>query len=342
MTDAREILLTHPPTHPPTRMHIEPRHLGTTDITIAPVALGCWPMAGVTTPDVNDDDSVATIRAAGDAGINHLDTAFVYGPSGESDRLIRRAIEGHRDDWVIASKVGVHWQGDDMSTDGSPDRLKQECDELLARLGTDHVELLYLHSPDPNTPIEESAAALGELQAEGKTLGVGVSNCSLEQIETFHAVTPIAAVQLPYNMLQRDIEKKTLPWCRHHHVSALTYWPLMKGLLAGKMARDHVFDEGDSRRDYPMYQGEEWERNQDFLDVLRELAREHDCTVARLVIAWTIAQPGITAALFGAKRPGQITDTASAMRHPLTAAELSLIDQAIVMRGHAAAKRVFE
>ncbi len=323
-------------------MQIEHRSLGQTDIKISPVALGCWPMAGVTTVDVNDDDSVATIRAAGDAGINHLDTAFVYGPDGESDRLICRAIKGHRDDWMIASKVGIHWERAEMVTDGRPETIKRECDELLARLGTDRVELLYLHSPDPVTPIEASAAALGELHAEGKTLSVGVSNCTLEQIEAFHAVTPIAAVQLPYNMLQRDIEKQTLPWCRRHHVSAIVYWPLMKGLLAGKMARDHVFADTDSRRDYPMYHGEEWERNQDFLDLLRELAREHECTVARLVVAWTIAQSGITAALCGAKRPGQITDTASAMRHPLTTAELSLIDQAIVMRGHAAAKRVFE
>jgi aryl-alcohol dehydrogenase-like predicted oxidoreductase len=323
-------------------MHIEHRRIGDTNLSIAPVALGCWPMAGVTTTDVSDADSVATIREAAEHGINHLDTAYVYGRHGESDRLIRQAIEGVRDKWVIASKVGVHWQGAEMQTCGRPETLRRECDELLQRLGTDHVELLYLHSPDPQTPIAASAEALGQLQAEGKTLAVGVSNCSLEQIVAFHAVTPIAAVQLPYNMLQRDIERKTLPWCREHHVSALVYWPLMKGLLAGKLPRDHVFAADDSRRDYPMYQGEEWERNQDFVDVLRELAEEHDCTVAQLVIAWTIAQPGITAALCGAKRPSQIRETAEALRHPLTTAELSIIDQAIIVRGHAAAKRVFE
>ena len=111
--------------------------------------------------------------------------------------------------------------------------------------------------------------------AAGKTRSVGASNCTLEQLQAFHAVWPLAAVQLPYNMLQRDIEQRTLPWCRANNIAVTVYWPLMKGLLAGKLARDHQFDARDSRRNYPMYQGDEWQKNQDFLDALRQARRAH-------------------------------------------------------------------
>ena len=182
------------------------RPLGESGFSIAPVALGCWPIAGVTTLDTTDADSIATIQKCFDVGVNHLDTAYVYGPNGESENLIRRALGSRRDEMVIATKCGIHYEGAEMVTDGRPEVLRRECDESLRRLGTDHVELLYLHSPDENVPIEESAAALGELQAAGKTRSVGASNCTLEQLQAFHAVAPLAAVQLPYNMLQRDIE----------------------------------------------------------------------------------------------------------------------------------------
>ena len=124
------------------------RTFGTSGLAISPVALGCWPIAGVTTLDTNDADSIATIRACFDLGINHLDTAYVYGPNGESENLIRRAIEGRRDEMVIATKCGIHYEGGEMVTDGRPEQLRRECDESLRRLGTDRVELLYLHSPD--------------------------------------------------------------------------------------------------------------------------------------------------------------------------------------------------
>ena len=142
-------------------------------------------------------------------------------------------------------------------------------------------------------------------------------------------------------MLQRDIEQQTVPWCRQNDVAVTVYWPLMKGLLAGKLARDHQFDQRDSRRKYPMYHGDEWQKNQDFLDALRRAAALTDCTVAQLVVRWTIDQPGITAALCGAKRPWQIEETAGAMGRPLTPEQTSLIDAAIAARGPAAAKRLF-
>jgi aryl-alcohol dehydrogenase-like predicted oxidoreductase len=168
---------------------------------------------------------------------------------------------------------------------------------------------------------------------EGKTLAVGVSNFSLEQLAEFHAVCPITAFQPPYNMLQRDIERDTLPWCLKRNIAVCIYWPLMKGLLAGKLGRDHVFEPGDGRAKYPMFQGAEWQRNQDFLDELRAIATDIGMTVAQVVINWTIHQPGITAALCGAKRPEQIMETAGAMGWQLTDEHVARIDQALVKRG---------
>ena len=320
----------------------ERRPLGKTGPMISPVALGCWPIAGVTTLDTNEADSLATIRACFQLGINHLDTAYVYGPNGESETLIRRALEGRRDEMVIATKCGIHMEGDQFINDGRPETLQRECEESLRRLGTDRVELLYLHGPDPKVPVEESAGALRDLQAAGKTRSIGTSNCTLEQIQAMHSVCPLAAVQLPYNMLQRDIERRTIPWCRQNGVAVTVYWALMKGLLTGRLSRQHVFDERDPRRNFPMYQGDEWQKSQEFLDRLREAAALTGHTVAQLVINWTVRQPGITAALCGAKRPWQIEETAGAMGWELTAQQRKLIESALAARGPAAAKRAFE
>ncbi len=255
----------------------EKRTLGRTEIEVTPVAMGCWPIAGMTSLGVNDADSLKTLQAAFDAGINFFDTAYCYGPDGESDRLISKALIDRRDSIVIATKGGVHWDsGGNRVQDASPERLIRECDESLRRLGTDHVDLLYLHAADPRIPIADSAGALKSLLDAGKTRSVGVSNTTIDQIIEFHAECPITAVQPPYNMLQRGIEAKILPWCVENDVSCIVYWPLMKGLLAGKLARDHRFAEGDGRAKYPMFNGQEWEKNQDFVDELRGIAADHD------------------------------------------------------------------
>ena len=323
-------------------MSLPHRPLGSSGFDVAPIALGCWPIAGVTTLDTNDADSIATIQACFDLGINHLDTAYVYGPEGESEKLIRRAMEGRRDELVIATKGGIHYEKGTMVNDGRPETILRECDESLRRLGTDRVELYYLHSPDKELPIEESAGAIARLVEAGKVRSAGLCNASLEQIEAFHAVCPLAMVQLPYNMLQRGIERKTIPWCQANGVGVAVYWALMKGLLAGKLPRDGKLPEGDSRLKYPQYQGEEWERNVAFVDRLREIAEPAGLTVAQLVVAWTIAQPGITVALCGAKRPGQITETAVAQQRELTAEQLEAIAAALDERGEAATNRQFE
>lgn len=309
------------------------RNIGNTNIQITPIAMGCWPISGVTSVDVTEQASLATLNAALDSGINFFDTAYCYGYEGESERLIAQALGDKRDQIVIATKGGIHWAGTKQVRDASPARIKQECDESLERLKTDRVELYYLHGPDPEIPVSESAGAFKELLDAGKILSVGVSNFNLEQLKEFAAVCPISAYQPRYNMLQRDIEVDRLPWCIENQVSVMVYWPLMKGLLAGKLPRDHQFAPGDGRQKYPMFHGEEWEKNQDFLDELRILAAELNRTVAQVVIRWTIQQTGITCALCGAKRPEQIEENAKVLNFELSPSQIESIDRLIEQRG---------
>ncbi len=323
-----------PTPHPTATRDLRP--LGGTGLKVSSVALGCWPIAGMTSSGVNDADSLATIRACFELGINFLDTAYAYGPTGESERLVAQAIAGRREQMVIATKGGIEWgPGRQQIIDGRPETLRRQCDESLRRLATDRVELYYLHAPDPQVPIAESAGAIRELIAAGKALSAGVSNVNLAQLEAFAAVCPLAAYQPAYNMLQREIEADTVPWCRAHNVAVAVYWPLMKGLLAGRMPRGDQLAEGDSRRKYPMFQGDEWQKNQDLVDRLRAIANEVGRTVAQVVINWTIHQPGITVALCGAKRPGQIEENAGALGWRLSAQHLAQIDAALAVRGKA-------
>lgn len=311
------------------------RRLGQTDLWVSPVALGCWPIAGITSIGVTEADSLATIRAALDAGINFFDTAYCYGYDGESEKLVGRVLRSHRSEVVIATKCGIHWGRDQKQVkDARPETIRRQCDESLQRLGMEVIDLYYLHAPDPSVPIAESAGALRELLDAGKVRAVGVSNFpQISQYEAFHAVCPISADQPHFNMLQREIEAERLPWCQQHGVSVMVYWPLMKGFLAGKLARDHVWDPKDGRQKYPVFQGDQWDQTHDFLDRLRPIAARHGRPLAQLVTAWTIQRPGITVALCGAKRPDQIQESAGAMDLVLTEQDLAEIDQAIQARG---------
>lgn len=315
-------------------MDAERRPFGPHQTLVSPVAMGCWPIAGMTTLDATERDSVATLEAALAHGINFFDTAYCYGADGLSERLIGRVFKGRREQIVVASKGGIHWRTPtDRVQDASPARLQLECEESLRRLGVDYIDLHYLHAPDGKTPVASSAAALRRLMEQGKVRAVGASNVSLQQLEEFAGECPVAAVQPPYNMLQREIESDILPWCRQRNIAVMIYWPLMKGLLAGQLPRDHQFPPGDSRRKYPMFQGMEWQKNQDFVDRLKEIAHEAGKTVAQVVINWTIHQSGITVALCGAKRAYQIEESAGAMGWKLSADQMSRIEKAIAERG---------
>ena len=312
------------------------RPLGRTGIQVSEIVLGGWPIVDTANPAVNTADSLATVRACFDLGINMLDTAYMYGIDGASERLIARAIEGRREEVVLATKCGVHGVPDVSETfDARPATLRQECEESLRRLGTDRVELLYLHAPDKNTPIAESAGALKRLMDEGKTRSVGASNLSFPQLKEFASACPLTAFQPPYNMLMRQIEAEVLPWCRQHGVSVFAYWPLMKGLFSGKFRRDQVLAPDDCRNNYAMFVGEERRKNHDLVDRLQKIAESSGHTVIELVLNWTVNRPGITAVLCGARRPDQIRGCAAASGWCLTAEQLAQIDQALSDRGEA-------
>jgi aryl-alcohol dehydrogenase-like predicted oxidoreductase len=304
-----------------------------TNQKISEIAFGAWPIAGLTTPGVIDDESIAALHACFDVGINHLDTAYMYGSDGQSEKLIAQALGDRRAEIVIATKGGIHWgPNKEMASDGRPETLRRECEESLRRLQTDRVELYYLHAPDPNVPVAESAGAIKQLIDEGKALSAGASNMNVEQLEAFARECPLSAFQPPYNMLQRRIEADTLPWCRAQGVAVLVYWPLLKGLLAGKLRRDQSFD-NDSRRKYPQYNGEEWGKNLALVEQLRAIAEETGRTVAQLVLRWTLEQPGITATLCGARRPDQVLENAGGSDWHLTPAQLANIESLLATRG---------
>jgi len=309
------------------------RTLGRTSLMVTPLGMGCWPISGITSTDVNEADSLATIREASAAGINFFDTAYCYGFDGESERMLALVLRQDRDKIVLASKGGIHWIDGKQVRCGRPERLQHECDESLRRLQTDRIDLYYLHAPDPDIPIEESAGAIGELIRQGKVLSAGLSNASTELLARFQAVCPLTAFQPHFNMLQREIEDSQLSWCVERDIAVVVYWPLMKGLLAGHLPREHVFDAKDGRRKYPMFSGDEWQKNQDFLDDLRAMSLELGRPVSQIVLNWTIQRAGITVALCGAKRPHQIRENAAAMNWSLTDAQIARINRAIAARG---------
>jgi aryl-alcohol dehydrogenase-like predicted oxidoreductase len=322
-------------------MNTSPRPVAGSGVEVGPLGLGCWPLAGMTRSGITPAAAAATVAAALDDGIVHLDTAYCYGEAGESERAIATALGGRRREAaVIASKCGIHWEpGRKQCVDGRPERIRDEVEESLARLGTDHVDLLYLHAPDPAIPIEESAGELAKLLSAGKARAVGVSNVTLAQLERFAAACPLSACQMHYNVLQREIEAEILPWCRDHGVAMFVYWPLMKGLLAGGMTRDLVFPTTDSRHKYPMFNGQEFQRNLDFVDALRPVANRLGCAFPDLVLAWTAEQPGITCVLFGATSAEQVHVNARALDCKLDDEARRAIAVAIRDRGPVANRR---
>jgi len=317
------------------------RPLGSSGLVIAPFGLGCWPLAGMTREGISPETAVATVAAALDAGITHLDTAYCYGAEGESERAIAQALVGRsRRDVFLASKCGIHWEpGRRQCIDGRPATIRREVEESLRRLRTDRLDLLYLHAPDPQIPLEDSLAELDRLRREGVTLSIGVSNVTSGQIAIAASACQLSACQMPFNMLQREIEHDIVPLCTKNGVAVIAYWPLMKGLLAGQMTRDTTFPTSDSRHKYPMFNGEEFQRNLDFVEVVRREAGRLGLPIADLVLAWTAEQAGITSVLFGATNPAQVVTNAAGLRATLDDDARRAIACGIVERGPVAGRR---
>ena len=292
---------------------MEYRALGESGLKVSAVGMGCWPMAGVGWTGIDDNQSLAALETAMDGGITLIDTAYMYGRSGESERLVGRAIAGRRDQIVLATKCGLYWDGTTLLHDSSRKRILEQVEESLRRLNTDYIDLYQVHAPDENTPFEETAATLAELKEQGKIRAIGVSNYDVAQMKSFARHAPLHSDQPPYNPLKREIEAEILPYCRRHRIGVISYWPLYKGLLTGKYGRGHRFPEGDSRNDDVRFQGDELAHTLDTLDRLKPIADEYGKSIAQLVIHWTARQPGITSVLCGATRPAHVEQNIDAV-----------------------------
>ena len=297
------------------------------------VILGLWPIAGITSGETSAADNRATIRAAYDAGIRWFDTAFSYGYDGESDRLLgeflaelQRRSPAERSQCNVIGKVGQRWTtGRQREVDSSPQTLRADAETSLRRLGIDCFDLLMLHSVDPRVDIQDSAAAIVELQRAGLTRKIGVCNVNVDQLAAFNEVKQADAIQIPLNILQQDNLTQLIPFCLEIGIEVHVYWTLMKGILAGKISEDHQFGEDDSRSRYEIYKGDYRTRTHRFIVQLENIAAEHGLTVAELSIGWALSQPGATAAIVGAKYPAQIEETAAS--RPLTAEVLAKVNE---------------
>ena len=300
---------------------MQTRKLGSLEVSA--IGLGCMGMSafyGTT----DEAESEATIRRALEVGINFLDTAQLYGPL-TNEELVGRAIQGHRDEYVIATKFARRMDDatpGDMSTtgplDGSADHVRTSIEGSLKRLGTDHVDLFYQHRVDPNVEIEETVGALAELVKAGKVLHIGLSEAAPETIRRAHAVYPITAVQTEYSLWTRDPEAEVIPTCRELGIGFVPYSPLGRGFLSGRFTSPDDLDAGDFRRNGPRFTGENLDANLKLAAKVAEIAQQKGVTPAQLAIAWVLAQGEDMVPIPGTKRRTYLEQNAGAVDVVLT------------------------
>jgi aryl-alcohol dehydrogenase-like predicted oxidoreductase len=323
------------------------RPLGASGIPASTVAFGAWALGGWRWGGSDDQVSIAAVHAALDAGVTLIDTAPAYG-FGHGEEVVGRAIRGRRDKVVIATKCGLSWN----TTKGSlffvsdekgrndagqyrihksldPDLVRADLEAGLRRLGTDYVDLYLTHWQDVTTAIEDTMALLLDLKRKGKIRAIGACNATVSDLERYRSKGPLDANQERYSMLDRNLEKEQLPWCRKHGVAVLAYSPLHHGLLTGRIPADRDFKDGDLRRGHPSFTPENLKKTGALLDRIRPIADARGLTIGQVVIAWTLAQPGLTHALVGARTPAQAIENAKAGDVTLEGGELDAISAAI-------------
>jgi aryl-alcohol dehydrogenase-like predicted oxidoreductase len=283
------------------------REIPGTSLKVSPVAIGTWAIGGWMWGGTDEAQSIATIRAAFEHGINVIDTAPVYG-FGRSEEIVGKAIaEGRlRSDVLVATKAGLQWQGEKVSRNASRARIMREVEDSLRRLRTDYIDIYQVHWPDPLITIEETADAMNTLFEQGKIRAIGVSNFSVVQMERFRRVAPLHVLQPPYNLFERGIESDLLPYCRNNKIAMLGYGALCRGLLSGRMQADTVFDGDDLRRSDPKFREPRFAQYVAAVSRLDRLAQQRfGKRVIHLAVRWMLDQ-GITTALWGARRPDQL------------------------------------
>jgi aryl-alcohol dehydrogenase-like predicted oxidoreductase len=321
------------------------RRLGRTDMDITRVGFGAWAIGG---PDwavgwgtQDDRDSVAAIRHAVDRGINWIDTAAVYG-LGHSEEVVGRAlseIPADRRPYVF-TKCGLVWDADDRQAPprkvGAAASIRHEIEASLQRLGVERIDLYQMHWPaDDGTPLEEYWQTLIDLRREGKVRAVGLSNHTAEQLEAAERIGHVDTLQPPFSAIRRTAAAAALPWCHRHETGVIVYSPMQSGLLTGHFTveRAKALPKDDWRSRNPEYSGATLIRNLQLADALSPIARRHNTTVAAVAVAWTLAWPGVTGAIVGARSPAQVEGWHDASGLDLTKGDLTEIAGAITVTG---------
>lgn len=321
---------------------MEYRQLGNSDVKVSAITLGTWAIGGWMWGGTDETEAIAAIETSLDHGVTSIDTAPVYG-YGRSEEIVGKAIAGKpRDQLQLLTKYCLRWDDTEGEfhfewTDNSgetkqiyknarPESIIFECEQCLRRLGTDYLDLFQCHWRDNTTPVEITAEAVDKLIQQGKVRAGGVSNFTVEEIRAYTSVAPLASIQPPFSMVNREAEADLLPHCRENNIGVVVYSPLQRGLLSGKFTEDYEFKGDDHRASSPFFQPENLKKVNAFLNTIKPLADAHDATLAQLVIAWTIRQPGITAALVGARNPKQAVENADAGKIALSDTDLATID----------------
>jgi aryl-alcohol dehydrogenase-like predicted oxidoreductase len=303
---------------------MQTRPLGKSGERVSALGLGCMGLVGWY-GERNDAEAQATILAALDAGVTHLDTAASY-QVGENEKFVGAAIRSRRDAVFLATKCGILWREGVLTIDNRPESIRSSCEASLARLGTDHIDLFYLHRIDRTVPIEESVGALAGLVAAGKIRYAGLSECSVETLRRACAVHPIAAVQVEYSVWWRDPERELLPACRELGVSCVAYSPLGRGFLAGNFRTLDDLPQGDARRNQPRFSADNVAHNARIAEAVRAFAMRKAATPAQIALAWVLAQGQDILPIPGTKRRARLQENVAALSVTLSSAELESLN----------------